>query len=294
MRVALTGATGFTGRFVSAALEQVGATPVVLQVDLRDQTAIDQAVDGLDFDRVIHLAGHAFIDASDWQSFYAVNQLGTLNLLDAVSRKKPGTRCILASSAQVYGPNAEGLITEDAPTNPVNHYAISKRTMEEGAELWRDRLEIVVTRPFNYTGVGQDTQYLIPKIVDHFRRRADVIELGNTWVKRDFGDVRSVADAYAGLALANGVPPVVNVATGAASSIGDILDQLTTISGHHIEVEVNQAFVRKGDVEVLAGDATLLRQTLPGWQPRAISDTLQWMYDEGETSVVRRGCRDFG
>jgi len=282
MRVALTGATGFTGRFVSAALERAGATPVVLQCDLRDQAAVDQAVDGLDFDRLIHLAGHAFVDASDWSSFYTVNQLGTLNLLDAVSRRKPGARCILASSAQVYGPNAEGLITEDAATNPVNHYAISKRTMEDGADLWRDRLEIVVTRPFNYTGVGQDTQYLIPKIVDHFRRRADVIELGNTWVERDFGDVRSVADAYAGLALATDVPPVVNVATGAVSSIGDILEKLTAISGHQIAVEVNQAFVRKGDVEVLGGDATLLRETLPDWAPRSLADTLQWMYQDNE------------
>lgn len=281
MRVALTGATGFTGRFVSAALEQAGATPVVLQCDLRDQAAVDRAVDGLDFDRLIHLAGHAFVDASDWSSFYTVNQLGTLNLLDAVSRRKPGARCILASSAQVYGPNAEGLITEGASTNPVNHYAISKRTMENGAALWRDRLEIVVTRPFNYTGVGQDTQYLIPKIVDHFRRRVEVIELGNTWVKRDFGDVRSVADAYAGLALAKDVPPVVNIATGAVSSIGDILTQLTAISGHQIKVEVNQTFVRKGDVEMLGGDATLLRETLPNWQPRSLTDTLQWMYDAG-------------
>ncbi|WBO22435.1 NAD-dependent epimerase/dehydratase family protein [Sphingomonas abietis] len=281
MRVALTGATGFTGRSVSAALEAAGATPVVLRVDLRDQSAVERAVDALDFDRVIHLAGHAFVNAADWQSFYAVNQLGTLNLLEAVARKAPGARCILASSAQVYGPKAEGLIAEGAPTNPTNHYAISKRAMEQGADLWRDRLDIVVTRPFNYTGVGQDTQYLIPKIVDHFRRRADVIELGNTWVRRDFGDVRSVADACVRLALAADVPPVVNVATGAVSSIGDILEQLTAISGHHIKVKVNQALVRKGDVEVLGGDATLLRDTLPDWRPRAISDILRWMYEAG-------------
>lgn len=282
MRVALTGATGFTGHFVSAALEAAGVTPVALQVDLRDSHAVGAAVDALDFDRVIHLAGHAFVNAADWQAFYTVNQLGTLNLLDAVARKTPGARCVLASSAQVYGPKAKGLIAEDSAANPSNHYAISKRAMEQGADLWRDRLDIVVTRPFNYTGVGQDTQYLIPKIVDHFRRRANVIELGNTWVRRDFGDVRSVAEACVGLALAADVPPVVNIATGAVSSIGDILDQLTAISGHHLEVTVNQAFVRKGDVEVLGGDASLLSETLPDWQPRAIGDTLRWMYAAGQ------------
>lgn len=281
MRIALTGAAGFTGRFVSAALEKAGATPVALQVDLRDREAVKQAVDALDFDRLIHLAGHAFVDAADWESFYAVNQLGTLNLLDAVARKMRGIRCILASTAQVYGPHAEGMITEDTPTNPVNHYAISKRAMEQGANLWRDKLEIVITRPFNYTGRGQNIQYLIPKIVDHFLRRADVIELGNTWVRRDFGDVRSVAEAYAGLALVAAVPPVVNIATGTVYSIDDILNELTAVSGHRLQVKVNQAFVRKGDVDVLGGSSMLLRDTLPDWKPLPISDTLKWMYTEG-------------
>lgn len=279
MRVALTGAGGFTGCYLSDALEQAGATPVVLEADLRDPSALAAAVEALEFDRLIHLAGQAFVDSSDYQAFYAVNQLGTFNLLDAVARSRPGARCILASTAQVYGPKAEGLISEDAPTNPVNHYAISKHAMEQGAGIWGDHLDIVVTRAFNYTGIGQETKYLVPKIVDHFRRRADVIELGNTWVRRDFGDVRSVAEAYVGLAMAPEVPPVVNIATGKVSSISDILERLTALSGHTIEVQVNPAFVRKGDVEVLSGDVTLLRKTVPDWQPRSIDETLAWMLE---------------
>ncbi len=278
MRVALTGATGFTGRFVTSALKNAGLTPVALRVDLRDQDAVDEAVNATEFDSLIHLAGHAFVNAADWQSFYTINQLGTFNLLDAVARKKFGTRCIVASSAQVYGPHAEGLIAEDAPSNPTNHYALSKWAMELGAGLWRDRLEIVTTRPFNYTGIGQDTQYLIPKIVDHFRRRADVIELGNTWVRRDFGDVRSVADAYVGLVQAPVVPSIVNIATGTVSSINDIMEQLTALSGHNIDVQVNPAFVRKNDVEILGGSAETLRQSLPNWQPVPLHATLEWMY----------------
>lgn len=285
MRVALTGAAGFTGRFVTSALKKAGLTPVALRVDLREKEAVDKAVDAADFDTVIHLAGHAFVNADDWRSFYTINQLGTLNLLDAVARKRPGARCIIASSAQVYGSHAEGLISEEASPNPTNHYALSKWAMERGAGLWRERLEIVATRPFNYTGVGQDTQYLIPKIVDHFRRRADVIELGNTWVRRDFGDVRSVADAYVGLVRAAVVPSVVNIASGTVSSIGDILEQLTALSGHHIDVRVNPAFVRKGDVEVLGGNAATLRQTLPDWQPVPLDDTLAWMYNANDVEL---------
>lgn len=279
MRVALTGATGFTGRFVAGALQRAGATPLPLKTDLTDPEAVNRAFETLDFDRVIHLAGHAFVHAADWHPFYSVNHVGTLNLLAAVARRKEGARCIVASSAQIYGPNAEGLIAEDAAPNPANHYAIGKYAMELGSRLWADKLEIVITRPFNYTGVGQDTKYLVPKIVDHFRRRAPVIELGNTWVRRDFGDVRSIADAYVGLVMAPQVPRIVNIATGSVSSIGDIIETLGAVSGHQIRIEVNPAFVRKGDVEVLGGDATLLRRTLPDWRPHALDDTLRWLYE---------------
>lgn len=277
MRVALTGAKGFTGRFVSHALEAAGVSCVDLAADLRDTEAIARAVEGMAFDRLIHLAGHAFVDAADWPSFYSVNQLGTFNLLQAVARSKPGMRCILASSAQVYGPGSQGLLGEDAPTRPANHYAVSKRAMEMGADLWRDVLDIIVTRPFNYTGIGQSDEYLLPKIVGHFRRGETEIELGNTWVKRDFGDVRSVADVYAGLALANDVPPVVNICTGRVCSIEEVVGELAAITGHSIEIRVNPHFVRANDVPVLGGDAGLLRATLPTWQPRTLRETLSWM-----------------
>jgi nucleoside-diphosphate-sugar epimerase len=279
MRVALTGAGGFTGRFVMDALAARGVECVPLSVDLTDKTAVGEAVASAAFERIIHLAARAFVDASDWEAFYSVNQLGSFHLLDALARIKPSARCIIASSAQVYGAGAEGLVREDAPTRPANHYAVSKLAMEQGAALWSDRLQIIVTRPFNYTGIGQDTQYLIPKIVDHFRRKAPSIELGNLFVKRDFGDVRAVAEAYARLVTAEAPPAVVNICTGQVHSIDDILTALTRISGHQLEVKVNSKFVRANDVRVLGGDATRLRTTLSGWVPRNIEDTLEWMYE---------------
>lgn len=286
MRVALTGANGFTGRFVIEALANLGIECIPLSVNLTDKDAVEAAVADTAFDRLIHLAARAFVNATDWEAFYTVNQLGTFHLLDAVARIRPGTRCIASSSAQVYGPGAEGLVSEDAATHPANHYAISKLAMEQGAALWRSRLEIVVARPFNYSGVGQGIEYLVPKIVDHFRRGADMIELGNLFVKRDFGDVRSVADAYAGLALAEAPPTLVNICTGTVRSIDDILATLGQMSGHRIEVRVNPAFVRANDVPVLGGDVTRLRTALPQWRPRDLADTLEWMYrDRTETPL---------
>jgi nucleoside-diphosphate-sugar epimerase len=149
--------------------------------------------------------------------------------------------------------------------------------METCARAFAGSLDLVVTRPFNYTGVGQDVRYVIPKIVDQFRRRAPRIELGNIEVRRDFGDVRSVAEAYVGLALADAPPPVVNIGTGRSHSIRDIVDLASRLSGHSLEVETNPAFVRANDVPELVGDISALTATLPDWHPRDLEDSLAWM-----------------
>lgn len=277
MRVLVTGAGGFTGRPLFEALRQRGDEPHALQADLRDSSAIIAEVAAVRPDATIHLAARAFVASSDFDAFYAVNQIGSFHLLDALAEHVPGSPVLLASSAQVYAADQQGLLDENAPIRPANHYGLSKRAMEMGAHFWEDRLRLIITRPFNYTGAEQESRYLIPKIVDHFVRRAPVIELGNIDVKRDFGDVRSVCGAYAALIHNADAAGVFNVSTGTLSSIRDVIAALSEMTGHRIEIVVNPAFVRQNDIPVLGGDNAKLRTTLPDWTPRPLVDTLKWM-----------------
>ena len=283
MRVAVTGANGFTGRYLLPELERRGHEVTSLDADVTDADVLGRQIVDQAPDTIIHLAARAFIDARDIDAFYAVNQIGSFHLLDAVERHAPNAHLLLASTAQVYGAQAEGLIGEDQPPVPANHYALSKTAMEMGARWWADRLPITILRPFNYTGVGQESRYLVPKIVDHFRRRAPTIELGNVDVARDFGDVRSVVAAYAGLVErrpgTTGSPEILNICTGRVDTIRQLIARLETMTGHHIEIRINPQFVRANDVPVLGGRNDRLCAALPGWVPRTIDDTLAWMLD---------------
>ncbi len=215
---------------------------------------------------------------------YRVNVVGTRNLLEALAsaRKRPEI-VVLASSANVYGNAEVDPITEDTAPAPANDYAVSKLAMECVAKLWMDRLPIVITRPFNYTGVGQASHFLIPKIVSHFRRGEGLIELGNTDVVRDFSDVRDVARAYVRLLQTRPVGDVFNICSGIGYSLTDILKMMANITGYSIETRVNPAYVRAGEVHRLIGSNVRLKAYAGIDTIIPLTSTLEWMYAEALT-----------
>ncbi len=290
-RVLITGVQGFTGRYVAAELEQygwdvwgLGSQPSDMPhyhcADLADSDALRAVVESVRPDAVVHLAAIAFVGHGDADALYRVNLLGTRHLLAALAQSAKPPQCVLlASSANVYGNATEGVLTETAPPQPANDYAVSKLAMEYMAQLWRDKLPIVVTRPFNYTGVGQSGSFLLPKIVAHFQRRASVIELGNLHVWRDFCDVRAVATAYRRLLEVRPSGHTVNVCSGRLHSLGEVLAMAQALTGHRMTVEVNPAFVRANEVKTLCGDASLLRRLVGDWDTPSLEDTLRWMLE---------------
>ncbi|PBS12310.1 GDP-mannose 4,6 dehydratase [Lysobacteraceae bacterium NML93-0792] len=295
-RVLLTGAGGFTGGFMRRELEAHGCEVVALggrgggspdrsgddlAVDLRDADAVRRAVLDTRPGFVVHLAAKAFVGHGSARDFYEVNLLGTRNLLDALGAlETPPSRVLLASSANVYGNASEGVLDETATAQPANDYAVSKLAMEYVARLWTGRLPLIITRPFNYTGVGQTANFLIPKIVSHFRDRAPTIELGNLDVWRDISDVRVVVEAYRRLLFSrDAVDVTVNVCSGVTHSLREIVALCEAYTGHMIRVEVNPAFVRQNEVRVLSGDASRLESLVGPLEMPTLADTIAWMMD---------------
>ena len=288
-RALLTGSEGFTGRYMRAELEAAGYEVIGLgagpgpavgyvQADLQQASAVQAVVQQVQPQVVVHLAALAFVGHGEADDFYRVNLLGTRNLLAALAAapQRPAA-VLLASSANVYGNQAEGCLTESALPAPANDYAVSKLAMEHMARTWLPQLPIIITRPFNYTGVGQAEHFLLPKIVAHFVRREPVIELGNLDVSRDFSDVRAVVAAYRGLLEHKPVGETFNIASGTAHTLNEVLHLCQELTGHQPQVRVNPAFVRQNEVRYLCGDASRLRACLGNWQTPALRDTLSWM-----------------
>lgn len=293
-RVLVTGRYGFTGRYVAAVLAASGwdvwglghrvspdAGPFDRTADLTDPDAVTRVIAEIRPDAVLHLAGIAFVAHGDLDDIYRVNLMGTRNLLGALARTGQGARgVVLASSANVYGNARQTPITEDTPVSPANDYAVSKLAMEYVSKLFADDMPIVIARTFNYTGVGQDPKFLVPKIVAHFRKRADRIELGNLDVARDFSDVRDVARIYTALLESEAARgQTVNVCSGRSIALGDIIEMCRRFTGHDMESGVNPAFVRYNEVKVLRADPARLETLLGKVDRHSFEDTLRWMLD---------------
>jgi nucleoside-diphosphate-sugar epimerase len=228
---------------------------------------------------VVHLAGIAFVAHNDADQMYRVNVVGTRNLLEALAAgsHKPSS-VLLASSANIYGNADVPVIDEHVPPSPANDYAVSKLAMETMARLWMDKLPITIARPFNYTGVGQTENFLLPKIVSHFRKDARRIELGNLAIARDFSDVRMVARCYRRLLAAAPAGEAFNVCSGYPHSLESLIDTMSDIAGYRIEVHVNPAFVRANEVLTLTGSNAKLAGVIGKIETTPLAETLRWMY----------------
>lgn len=296
-RVLITGANGFTGRYLVDRLARDGheliglvhsedngeTTPLAARfvADLRDHSEVKRIVGDLKPEIVVHLAAIANVAHGDVSDLYSSNVVGTRNLLHALAQQGDSpAKVMIASSANVYGNRRGGILTEEIEPAPANDYGVSKVAGEVLAGVYSDLMPIITVRPFNYTGRGQSENFLIPKIVGHVRRKADVIELGNIDVARDFSDVRTVVDSYARLLEAPAaVGGVFNICSGEARTLAEVLELVSLISGHTMEVAVNPAFVRSDEVRTLCGSKDKLEGVIGPVAMTSLSETLSWMLD---------------
>jgi len=284
--VLVIGANGFTGRHLIKHLRDKDYDVIgtgfsndsnLIACDITDAAQLGAVIKRHAPQYVIHLAGISSPDHPAPREFYDVNLFGTETLLQTLYKYNPNVeKIILASSANVYGSAVKDVVDENLCPAPVNHYANSKLAMEHMAATWFDKLPILITRPFNYTGQHQTLNFIIPKILHHHKYKKPILELGNIDVERDFSDVRDICEYYRKLMESSETSKAVNLCSGRLTSIRTIISLSQKISNHKLDVTVNPKFVRQNEISKLCGSKTALMAIIGNMESKPLEETLAW------------------
>jgi GDP-4-dehydro-6-deoxy-D-mannose reductase len=306
LRVLVTGGGGFVGRHLIAALDAAlapgseivaGSTtgkenvleigggghariPLrVVEMDVTDPRQVSGVIKAEQPTHIVHLAAVApFTGATrDPRMTWNINLNGTLNIALAVADECPECRIAFSSSAEVYGASFKAGVPldESAALQPVNPYASSKAAADLMlGQMALQGLKVARLRPFNHTGPGQTEDFAIPSFAAQIARierglQEPVMRVGSLDSMRDFLDVQDVVDAYVHTILLGDELPVgcvMNLASGRARRIGDMLDTLLAMSDIRIEVTPDPARFRPSDTPLVVGDSSRARALLH-WQP---------------------------
>ncbi len=288
-KVLITGIDSFTGKHLSMFLKEnsydvygtslFNSSEKIFKCDITKKDDVLKVLKQVEPEYLVHLSGISFAAHGEAEDFYKVNTIGTTNILDSfVELNIKPKKIILASSATVYGNQGLEVLDESLCPKPANHYGASKYAMECLAREYFSKLPMIITRPFNYTGIGQHENFLIPKIIKHFKEKKQTIELGNLDVSREFNDVDFVCDVYKQLLECDATNEVVNICTSRGVKLLDVIEKMNKIAGYKIDVEVNPAFVRKDEIKKLVGSSDKLFGILKEVKQIDLEDTLRKMY----------------
>ncbi|MFI1443889.1 NAD-dependent epimerase/dehydratase family protein [Streptomyces fructofermentans] len=285
-RIAVLGATGCVGRCVAAALAREGHQ--VLAVARRGGPAVaEHAFASVDVAAVApgELAGlfarygvRAVVNATGgWGTTEEEMRYAHITLvdrlLDAVSLMEDRPRLVHLGSIHEYGPVPEPLaIGEDREPGPATTYA---RTKLAGSELVLEatrsgRVEGLVLRPVNVCGPRTTRASFLGAVVGRLRAAgpADPVTLRVADARRDFVDVRDLADAVVLAVASRATGRAVNIGRGEATSMRELVELLAGAAG----LPAGTLRIEDGPIDSKGGGWTLadirLAGELLGWKPR--------------------------
>lgn len=256
-------------------------------VDLRHEKNVKNLLNKINPDIIYHLAAIHFIPQCEENPSLALstNLLSTINLLNHITNT---TKFIYISSAAVYAPSENALFEDKSKINPLDIYSFTKLQGEDYTKLFmkRKNIEAVIVRLFNVIGPGETNPHILPEILYQLKKGEKVLSLGNIESKRDFIDVRDVANGLINIGncqfgkLSNST--ILNLGSGVTYSIRDLLNFVKEISKIDFSITKDPNKLRPVDNPVLLASLYKISKEI-GWLPKfSIKDTLieTWKDDE--------------
>ena len=287
MKVLITGINGFTGIHLSNFLRSknyevfgIGNKNInsknIFNCDIRDKKRLKKIINEIKADYIIHLAAISSPVHPNELEIYDVNVLGTKNLLESIQYNPK--KIIISSSAHIYGKQNKEVLDENLCPNPNNHYGISKLAAEQISKNFFNKLNIIITRPFNYTGIYQSTKFLIPKIIKHYKEKKESIKLGNLDLIREINSVEFVCKTYEKLLNSDIKNEVINISTSREIYLKDIIKIMNNIAGYNIKVIFDEN-LKRNEPKKIIGDNTKLKSFIGDIKDKPLENTLKEMYN---------------
>jgi GDP-4-dehydro-6-deoxy-D-mannose reductase len=319
MKVLITGANGFVGKYLSRYLveqnyEVWGTTRRSIKsistyegvnfitLELNDEYTTIECLNRIKPDYIIHIAGQSSVRKSWDQKEYTftANVNKTICLMEAIVKSEVSAtvRVLTVGSSEEYGRVApESMpIQEGTTLNPISPYGISKATVYMLSQHYYHSYGLLVihARPFNHIGAGQSLGFVTSDFAKQIAEieyglKEPLIEVGNLESERDFTDVRDIVVAYEALIRLGEAGKTYNVCSGQPISISYILEQYIKLSScKQIEVRINQDKIRHVDYPIYVGDPTEIRKQT-SWNSHislheSLQDILNYWREEINTS----------
>jgi GDP-4-dehydro-6-deoxy-D-mannose reductase len=271
----VTGGQGFIGQYLVKALrrrgvnvrtlgrrESVDTTHIVLEEASWDSPALDRIFEDTAPDCIFHLAGKARGTVAELTHA----NLGLIQgLLRALKRTTLRPQLVIAGSAAEYGSAIRDgePVRETAICAPLSAYGASKQAQTRAALDYADATgtSVLVARIFNPLGPGMPAHLAIGDFVNQIAsmpRDHGTLHVGNIDVRRDMIDVEHVATLLCQLAANPDARGVVNVCSGQAPLLRELVEMLIDGCGRKIDIEVDWARVRGNEPRAIIGSTDLL------------------------------------
>lgn len=296
IKVVVTGAAGFIGSNLSAALlargdEVIGIDSFTDYYDPVLKRANSDALAGSAFtlveadvseiisdllsaerpDAIVHLAGQPGVRKSWGRQFgqYTSLNVGTTQaLLEAAVTAQKRPRVLNASSSSIYGERQSFPSSESDLPHPHSPYGVTKLAAEHLAGLYRENfgLDAVSFRFFTVYGPAQRPDMAFRRFIEAGLDGNQITVFGSGEQVRDFTYVGDIVTALVlGLDADHELPGVMNLSGGSTASVNETLAEIERIVER--ELLVTRVESSKGDVTRTGGDNTLARTSL-GWAPQ--------------------------
>ncbi|MBN1818382.1 MAG: GDP-mannose 4,6-dehydratase [Sedimentisphaerales bacterium] len=264
--------------------------------DLSDGSNLASLVAEIQPDEVYNLGAQSHVRVSFDMPIYTVNvdALGTLRLLDAVTKMHKPVRFYQASSSEMYGKVVETPQTETTPFYPRSPYACAKVYSFYQTVNYREAYGLFACNGilFNHESPRRGETFVTRKITRAATRiklgLQDKLFLGNLDAKRDWGFAGDYIEAMWKM-LQQDQPDDYVIATGQTHSVREFLEE---VFGHldldwQNYVEIDPRYYRPTEVDLLLGDASKARKVL-GWEPKVGFRELAKLMTESDLALAKR------